>query len=241
MRPLLYSDLASWYRLVDPVADHQEEAETYEIALRRAIKGPAETFLELGAGAGHNASYLKRHFRCTLTDASEEMLALSRDLNPECEHLQADMRSLRLDRTFDAVLVHDAVAYMTTEEDLLAAATTAFVHTRPGGAAIVAPDLLRETFRESTQVIQGDDGSRALRCLAWTWDPNPVDSTYVVDYAFLLRDGDAVNAVHDRHVEGLFPEATWHLILGTTGFKVETIERPIGDGEVDRIFLCRRR
>ncbi len=159
MQPLLYSDLASWYRLVDPVADHQDEAEVYGAALSRAIKGRAETLLELGAGAGNNASYLKRRFRCTLTDFSEPMLALSRDLNPECEHVQGDMRSLRLNRTFDAVLVHDAVVYMTTEEDLLAAATTAFVHTRPGGAAIIAPDLLRETFRESTQLIRGDDGA----------------------------------------------------------------------------------
>lgn len=241
MQPLLYSDLASWYRLVDPVADHQDEAEVYGAALSRAIKGRAETLLELGAGAGNNASYLKRRFRCTLTDFSEPMLALSRDLNPECEHVQGDMRSLRLNRTFDAVLVHDAVVYMTTEEDLLAAATTAFVHTRPGGAAIIAPDLLRETFRESTQLIRGDDGARALRGLEWTWDPNTADSTYVVDFAFLLRDGDAVRALHDRHLEGLFSEATWHVVLGASGFRVETIERPIGNGDVDRIFLCRRR
>ena len=241
MQPRLYSDLTSWYRLVDPVADHEEEAESYELALTRAIRGRAESLLELGAGAGNNASYLKRRFRCTLTDVSEGMLALSRDLNPECEHVHGDMRSLRLDRTFDAVLVHDAIMYITTEEDLLAAATTVFVHTRPGGAAVIAPDFLRETFRESAQVISGDDGSRALRCLEWTWDPNPADSTYVVDYAFLLRDGDTVRPVHDRHTEGLFSEATWHVILGATGFTIATIERPVGNGEVDRIFLCRRK
>ena len=28
------------------------------------------------------------------------------------------MRSVRLGRTFDAVFVHDAIAYMTTEDDL---------------------------------------------------------------------------------------------------------------------------
>ena len=35
----------------------------------------------------------------TLVDLSEEMLAVSRELNPECEHLQGDMRTLRLGRT----------------------------------------------------------------------------------------------------------------------------------------------
>lgn len=241
MRPLLYSDLTPWYRLVDPPADHAEEAAAYESALVGGVAGPAETLLELGAGAGHNGVHLKRRFRCTLTDLSAEMLALSRQLNPECDHAIGDMRSLRLARTFDAVLVHDAVCYMTTEDDLLAAARTAFVHTRPGGAAVFAPDHLRETFQESTSVIEGEDGPRALRALEWTWDPDPADTRYAVDYAFLLRDGDGVAAAHDRHVEGLFSEAAWHRILGEAGFEPATISRPIGDGATDRIFLCRRR
>ncbi len=33
----------------------------------------------------------------------------SRELNPDCEHVLGDMRTLRLGRTFDAVFVHDAV------------------------------------------------------------------------------------------------------------------------------------
>jgi hypothetical protein len=150
------------------------------------------------------------------------------------------MRSLRLHRTFDAVLVHDAVVYMTSEEDLHAALATAFVHTRPGGAAIVAPDHLLETFRESTALIEGDDAARSLRCLEWTWDPDPTDSSCTVDYAFLLRDGIRMQAVHDRHVEGLFSEETWRRLLRAAGFTVDTIARPIGDGAEDRVFLCRR-
>lgn len=87
------------------------------------------------------------------------MLALSRELNPECEHLPGDMRTLRLGRSFDAVLVHDAIMYMTTREDLLAAARTAYEHTRPGGAAIFQPDCIRETFRERTELEGSDDGA----------------------------------------------------------------------------------
>jgi SAM-dependent methyltransferase len=241
MTPLLYSDLTSWYRLIDPVPDHLEEADAYQAVLDDAVPGRAETLLELGAGAGHNAFHLKRRFRCTLTDLSEPMLSLSRELNPDCEHLRGDMRTLRLNRTFDAVLLHDAVVYMTTEADLLAAAKTAFVHTRPGGAAIFASDHLRETFREATEVIEGEEGTRALRCLAWTWDPDPNDSTYQVDYAFLLREESTVTAVHDRHVEGLFSKATWLRVLTESGFEAETVARPIGNGEQDQTFLCRRR
>src|SRR4051794_21752206 len=111
MQRLLYRDLVPWYRLLDPVADHAEEAAAYAAALASAGAPAGGTLLELGAGAGGNASFIKRQFRCTLTDISPEMQALSRALNPECEHLAGDMRTLRLGRGFDAVLVHDAVCY----------------------------------------------------------------------------------------------------------------------------------
>lgn len=58
------------------------------------------------------------------------MLDLSKKSNPECEHILGDMRTLRLNRTFDAVFVHDAICYMRTREDLRAAIETAFVHLR---------------------------------------------------------------------------------------------------------------
>ena len=150
--PLLYGELAGWYRLLDPYEDHRDEAASYQAALERGAMPSAATLLELGAGAGNNAFHLKRRFRCTLSDPSEGMRRLSRELNPECEHIAGDMRSLRLDRTFDAVLVHDAVMYMTTEEDLLAAARTAFDHTRPGGAAVFAPDYVGDVPRGHQQL-----------------------------------------------------------------------------------------
>ncbi len=240
MQTLLYGELVPWYRLLDPPEDHFDEAECFWQAFERAASPRPTTLLELGAGAGGNALHLKRHFRCTLADPSEPMLGLSRELNPECEHLAGDMRTLRLDRAFDAVLVHDAVAYMTTAADLRAAAHTAFAHTRPGGAAVFAPDCFRETFREATDLHEGDEGARGLRCLEWTWDPDPADDTYTVEYSFLLRDGTSMRAAHDRHVEGLFARATWVAALEGAGYRVEGLARPIGDGAFDQIFLCRR-
>ena len=240
MPPLFYRELVSWYRLLDPPADHRDEAASYQAALERAASPRPETLLELGSGAGHNALHLKRRFRCTLVDPSEEMLGLSRELNPECEHLLGDMRTLRLPRTFDAVLVHDAVMYMTTEEDLFAAVRTAFAHTRSGGAAVFAPDCVRETFAEHTNLIADEDGARALRCLEWAWDPDPTDDTFVTEYGLLLRDGEVVTSAHDRHVEGLFARGTWLRLLTSAGYRVETTERPLDDGATDEVFLCRR-
>jgi SAM-dependent methyltransferase len=240
MQSLLYAELVPWYFLLDPPKDHLEEATAYGDALEGALSPRPETLLELGAGAGNNALYLKERFRCTLTDLSPAMLALSREQNPECEHLLGDMRTLRLGRTFDAVFVHDSVMYLTTEAELAAVAKTAFEHTRPGGGALFAPDYVRETFRERLDVHQNDEGNRSLRCLDWTWDPDPTDDTFVTEYAFLLREQGSVRAVHDRHVEGLFSRATWRRILEGAGYRVDSLPRPFDDAMTDEMFVCRR-
>lgn len=90
--------------------------------------------LELGAGGGHNAFYLKPAFAAvTLTDLSPAMLAMSQRLNPECEHIPDNMRTLRLGRTFSVVFIHDTIDYMTTPVDLRQALETAFQHCQLGG------------------------------------------------------------------------------------------------------------
>src|SRR5215510_3991192 len=101
--PKLYGELASWFHLLSSPADYAEEAEFVRKLLTESGAVAPRTVLELGSGGGNNVSHLKAHFHMTLVDLSPGMLALSRTLNPECEHLQGDMKTLRLGRTFDAV------------------------------------------------------------------------------------------------------------------------------------------
>src|SRR5262245_15735864 len=82
MKSLLYDELVPWYRLLDPPEDHADEVAAFRAGFDRAVSGRSESLLELGAGAGHNACHLKTTYRCTLTDISERMLDLSRELNP---------------------------------------------------------------------------------------------------------------------------------------------------------------
>jgi SAM-dependent methyltransferase len=233
MDPLMYGELAGWWPLLSAPASYAEEAEIYRRLLVEAGDRPPVTVLELGSGGGSNASHLKAHFQLTLVDRSEGMLEVSRELNPECEHLQGDMRTVRLGRSFDAVFVHDAINYMTTTEDLAQALATAFVHCRPGGVALFAPDHLRETFRTGTD-WGGHDGDRGrgARFLEWTWDPDPLDSTCTVDYAYLLREADgSVRVEHDRHLQGLFPRATWLRLLEEAGFRARAV--PVDHSELE--------
>jgi hypothetical protein len=199
--------------------------------MRSAGASPPGTLLELGSGGGNNAFHLKAHARLTLVDLAAPMLAESRRINPECEHIAGDMRSLRLGRLFDAVFVQDAISYMATASDLEQAIRTAFVHCRPGGVALFGPDYLRETFRSSTSHGGRDGAGRALRYLEWTWDPDPDDTTYVVDFGFLLRDERAgLRIESERHQLGLFPRAEWLRIIGRAGFEPKVVPFAPGDG-----------
>jgi SAM-dependent methyltransferase len=241
--PKLYNDLASWWPLMSSPADYAEEAAFYERTLVEASERPPRTVLELGSGGGNNASYLKARFEMVLVDLSPGMLEVSRRLNPGCEHAQGDMRTVRLGREFDAVFVHDAVCYMTTEADLRRAMETAFVHCRPGGVALFAPDHLRENFAPSTEEGGHDGDGRAMRYLMWTWDPDPADATYTVDFAYLLREADgSVRVEHDRHVEGLFSRGDWLRLLREVGFEPRVV--PFDHSELEpgayELFVARR-
>jgi len=216
----LYSELADWFHLLTAPEDYAEEAAAIVRLAEAAGEGELRTLLELGSGGGNNASHLKARFACTLTDLSEEMLELSERLNPECEHVAGDMRTLRLGRAFDVVLVHDAVMYMTTEADLRAAFQTAFTHTRPGGVAVFLPDCTRETLVEETRNGGHDGEGRSLRYLEWVRDPEPGDTTYEVDYLVGLREGDSpLRVVHDHHREGVFARDDWLAWLRDAGFE----------------------
>jgi trans-aconitate methyltransferase len=220
-----YGELAVWWPLISPPEDYAEEA-AFAASVLRTASIPVRHVLELGSGGGHNAMHLKAHFAMTLTDLSEEMLALSQQLNPQCVHHEGDMRSLRLGREFDAVFVHDAVDYMLSEDELRQAIATAFAHCRPGAVAVFMPDETRETFELGTE-HGGSDGpdGRAARYLQWSTDPDPTDTWTQTDYVFLLRDADgAVRSVHETHRVGLFGRDRWLSLLAEAGFDAHAID-----------------
>lgn len=240
MTPKLYSSLADWWPLLSPAQDYEEEAEIYRSLLDPGSGGL--TLLELGSGGGSNASFLKRSFTLTLSDLSPQMLAHSRALNPECEHVEGDMRTMRLGRMFDRVFIHDAICYMTTFEELRQAMETAYVHCRPGGLALFAPDWVRETFEPGSEHGESDAGGLGLRYLEWVWDPDPDDTQYVVDYVYAFRDVDgSVRVEHDRHEEGVFAREKWLSVLRAVGFepRIEVANHSEVDRPLD-LFVARK-
>jgi SAM-dependent methyltransferase len=236
----LYGDLAEWWPIFSTPEEYEEEADFFARALAESGDRKPHNVLELGSGGGNSAFHLKKRFAMTLVDLSPQMLAVSRALNPECEHVEGDIRTLQLGRTFDAVFVHDAICHMTTEADLRAVMQTAYEHLRPGSVAVFVPDFVRETFVEYTDHGGNDTDRGSVRFLQWTTDPDQRDTNYLVDFAILLRDTQGqTRLVHDRHVYGLFPRAAWRRLMREVGFDLRSVKLPEGFGR--DLFAGRRK
>ena len=222
----IYSDLADWWPLLSTPSDYEGEARQFTDLLQSG--GEVRRLLELGSGGGNNASHMKRHFELTLVDRAPEMLAVSRRLNPECEHHVGDMRSVRLGQTFDAIFVHDAVCYLTSPEDVRAMLQTAAMHTESNGTLLVVPDFVQETFRAGVSTGGHDGIGRSLRYMEWTGELGADGTTYEVDYALLLREGDGrARVASDHHVCGVFSREQWQVWFLEAGFRPRIRSLPL--------------
>jgi len=241
---LMYSRLAPLWPLISPPQEYAQEAAFYRDLFLAHGEGEMRSLLELGCGGGNNASYLSRHFEMVLSDLSPQMLAVSQAQNPRCEHVQGDMRSLRLGRQFDGVFIQDAISYMCSEADLRRAMETAYVHCRPGGVAVLMPDAVAQTFRPGTHCDGHDaDDGQGLRYLEWTHDPDPGDQRYTVDFAYLVRAADGtVTCLNERHELGLFARQDWLRWLAETGFNASVHPLTVPGVEPGRyeVFVARR-
>lgn len=236
---MMYQELAHLWPVLSPPEGYALEACFWRRELRQALGPGRHPVLELGVGGAHNLSHLAEDFDPTGVDLSEPMLANARRLLPGVPFHQGDMRSVRLGKRFRAVLVHDAVAYLTSEQDLRDTFETARVHLDPGGVLILTPDHVRETFQDPTTRVRtahfGEDQSSELTFFEYAYDPDPRDTTYQTRYVYLLREGGGPPRYEtDVHTHGLFPLQTWLDLLAEAGFQAEArhnyLEGPTEEG-----------
>lgn len=234
----LYSEYAPWWPLFADPGYYANEAQAIIKALSQQLGRTPRTVLDLGCGGGTLASHLKSETAVTAVDLSPQMIAVSQALNPDCEHIVGDMRTLGLGRTFDAVILHDAVNYLTTFEDLVLTLTTTRHHLAIGGRVIVLPDDTTESFQATTSIGGRDDAvaGRGLRYLLWTRRFD--DTSYTVDFAIMLREENTVfDVLHESHRFGLFSRTIWQRAFSDAGFPAVTVAR---DPLRETLFLATR-
>ena len=216
----IYNDLAKWWSHISPRESYAAEADVHLRLIDDALGKTATSILELGSGGGRLAALYGKDREVVLSDLSPDMIEQSKQHNPEREHVVGDMRSLRLQRTFDAVVIQDAIMYLTNPEDLAATFETAAQHLEPGGVLLVLPDVVKETFQEGS-VSGGSIGRPAAQLLEWHWDPDPHDDTFQVDMCLMLRhDNGQMEVVHEQHQMGLFDRTTLCRLMREAGFQL---------------------
>ncbi len=228
---ILYDKLAYLWPVISPPEDYAEEAVHWREAIRKYLGPGRHRLLELGVGGGHNLSHLTEDFDAAAVDISPQMLELSRRLNPAVEHHLGDMRDVRLGQVFDAVLIHDAICYMQTGEDLRAAFATARAHLRPGGLLLVAPDLVLDTFRPGMKLMWSTRKNGVeVRTEETVNDADPSDTVVESHFTYTITERGTRRVERDIHVTGLFPIATWTALMDEAGFRTERVPLP-GDGD----------
>ncbi len=193
----VFGDYARYYDLLYRDKDYTAEAAFVDQLIQKHLPG-ALNLLDLGCGTGAHAIALgQKGYRVHGIDVSNEMLQraeerlgrISKEV-PRVSFSQGDIRTARLDGTFDAVVsLFHVMSYQVTNEDLRAAFATARAHLRPGGLFIfdcwygpavlaVRPDVRVKRFE--------DQGIKITRIAEPVLHPN--DNVVEVNYEVLVED-----------------------------------------------------
>jgi SAM-dependent methyltransferase len=236
--PRMYTDFARYWPLISAPADYANEARHWRDALRARLGPGRHTILELGVGGGNNLSHLTAEFDAVAADLSPAMIEQARKINPGVELHVGDMRTIRLGRKFKAVLIHDAICYMLTEDDLRRTFATAAAHLDKGGVFITSPDWFGETFRNpDASSGSNTDGWTTFTSFDYAFDPDPADTTYECLMWYLILEDGRLRVEQDRHVMGLFPLATWTRLMEEAGFAAEKVPYDVHDNHRESYLL----
>ena len=206
-RSLLY-DHPHLYDLVFP-DPNETLVEMCRATFKRYLPVPPTSLLDIGCGNGRLLASLSASIpECWGVDLVGSNIAYARSRGGPCVFHVGDMRTVRLGRTFDAVIcLGNALSYLLTDEDLAQGVATFGAHTRPGSLLILDPLNARcyldgDGFREriegrietpeftadSTAVHRLDRLARRLKRTR-TWQiPGQPDVVDVAEYRLLYPE-----------------------------------------------------
>lgn len=221
----LYNDLSWVWPIISTTDEYIEESELFAATIKQHARIPVKEILHLGCGGGFNDYTLKKHFQVTSVDLSQSMLANAQKLNPEITYIQGDMRSTRLNKTFDAVTILDSIAYMRSPGDIRQTYQTVYHHLKPGGIFLTIIEYSPHHFPQNhTSVETKQKDNTEVVFIENNYDPDPSDTTFEATFVFLVHQNQKQEVYTDRHILGLFPLETWVNLLKETPFHVQQLE-----------------
>ena len=258
----MYDDFAHLWPLISHHSDYEVEARYWRNALSSELGQRRLRILELGVGGGNNLHHILypqcdgrasadaacngEHMQLDLpahdavvVDPSEKMLLNCKLLNPTVERHIGNMLDVRLNKKFDAVLIHDAVCYLMSEDDITDTIATARAHLQGGGVLIMAPDSFTETYT-GTQLNAGirRDVTPEFASIEYDHDPDPDDNAVESVFIYIIKNSDgSVRVEEDRHITGIFSIRTWLRLMKQAGFRAKRLPYPVHEDGRDAYLL----
>ncbi len=214
-----YNELAWVDPIIAPPEDFAAEAEKLGRLIRDNSRINPQTLLHLASGAGLNDYTFKKYFQVTGVDISDGMLEVARQINPEVEYCKGDMRSINLNKKFDAVACTEAIGYMLTLEDTRKAVSTACRHLKEGGVFLFTAQL-KEEFRENNFAYTGSKDDIEITVFENNYRPDPESNIYEATMIYLIRRKGELEIYTDLHRCSLFNKETWLKLLEEFGFEI---------------------
>ena len=213
-----YEPIADLWDLISPAADHEPEARAVSDWLAELLPaGGRRRVLELGSGLGHGAAVLGERFDVVGVDASPAMVERARARYPDLAFREGDMRSLRREGRFAAVVAYDAIDHLATRDDLERALAAARAHLDPGGGLLLKPVDVAETF-EDGQTARDDHADATREAITVSRVERVTETSY--DFALLavVREKGALRSERVVHRCGLFEVPAWLGAIADAGF-----------------------
>lgn len=215
-----YNELAWTEDFLADQSDYEKEVKKYVRLIKSLAKNKVNTMLHLGCGAGGHDRYFKKYFKVTGVDLSLGMLAKAKTNNPEIEYLEGDMRTIKLNRQFDCVVIPDSIDYMSSLDDLGLALQNAAIHLKKGGIFLVVAKT-KEIFRDNNFVYTGKKGDLEVTLFENNYINLYSDSTYEITMIYLIRKKGKLKTYMENTLAGLFTEIQWANLFENYGFNMQ--------------------
>ena len=161
-----FNQYAEYYDLLYKDKDYTQEANYIDSLLQKYLSNP-KTILELGCGTGKHAIILgKKGYKVHGVDLSEGMIReakihLEQEESTDIQLTQGDIRKVRLEEKFDAVIsLFHVMSYQTKNEDLVDVFKTVSEHLNEGGLFIFdcwnGPAVLAEQPETRVKRLEND-------------------------------------------------------------------------------------
>jgi SAM-dependent methyltransferase len=204
------------------IKDYPAEAAELDRLIKESCP-TARTLLDVACGTGAHLAELSHRYEVEGADLSPAMLAVARGRLPGIPLHQADMRTLDLGRSFDAVIcLFSSIGYVTDPSEMRSTVARLAAHVAPGGVLIldgwVRPDEWRESFRPEPDIAR-DEEMLVVRLAHSRREGNVTE----LEMHHLVQTAEGIDYFVERHRLALTPTADYVSAMEAAGLVTRVI------------------